>query len=237
MRYAYPAVLETQPDGGLAVFFEGPPGATQGETEAEALREAEDLLLTAPSVCVDEGRPLPRPAQAGGRPVVVVGPLAAAKLALHEAMLDRGVGDVELANRLGSDEKAVRRLRDPLHRSHVGAVEAALRALGRRLVVEVLELALKRARRLAPAPAGRHVPRMATTTAAAAATTISILVNGEARGVPAPATVADLLASIGLDARKVAVERNLEIVPRSAYADTELVAGDALEVVHFIGGG
>ena len=77
---------------------------------------------------------------------------------------------------------------------------------------------------------------MATTTAADAAT-IPITVNGEAREVPAPATVADLLASIGLDTRKVAVERNLEIVPRSAYADTELAAGDALEIVHFIGGG
>ena len=77
---------------------------------------------------------------------------------------------------------------------------------------------------------------MATTTAAAAAT-ISVKVNGEAREVPAPATVADLLARIGLDTCKVAVERNMEIVPRSLYADTELAAGDALEIVHFIGGG
>ena len=78
---------------------------------------------------------------------------------------------------------------------------------------------------------------MATTTTAAAATAISITVNGEARELPAPATVADLLASIGLDTRKVAVERNMEIVPRSAYAGTALAAGDALEIVHFIGGG
>ena len=76
-----------------------------------------------------------------------------------------------------------------------------------------------------------------TTTAAATAATIPITVNGEARSVAAPASVADLLASIGLDTRKVAVERNMEIVPRSAYAETALVAGDALEVVHFIGGG
>ena len=75
---------------------------------------------------------------------------------------------------------------------------------------------------------------MVTTTAAA---TIPITVNGEARQVPAPASVADLLARIGLDTRKVAVERNMEIVPRSTYADTALAAGDALEIVHFIGGG
>ena len=67
--------------------------------------------------------------------------------------------------------------------------------------------------------------------------TISITVNGEAREIPGPATVADLLARIGLDLRKVAVERNLEIVPRSTYAATALAAGDQLEIVHFIGGG
>jgi sulfur carrier protein len=68
-------------------------------------------------------------------------------------------------------------------------------------------------------------------------TMIAITVNGEARQVPAPATVADLLRQIGLDIRKVAVERNLEIVPRSTYAETALAAGDRLEIVHFIGGG
>ena len=67
--------------------------------------------------------------------------------------------------------------------------------------------------------------------------TIPITVNGETREVRAPATVADLLAQIGLDARKIAVERNLEIVPRSTYGATALSAGDRLEIVHFIGGG
>jgi thiamine biosynthesis protein ThiS len=66
---------------------------------------------------------------------------------------------------------------------------------------------------------------------------IAISVNGETREIPAPATVADLLARIGLDIRKVAVERNLEIVPRSIYGTTLLAAGDQLEIVHFIGGG
>jgi thiamine biosynthesis protein ThiS len=66
---------------------------------------------------------------------------------------------------------------------------------------------------------------------------LSVQVNGEQRRVPAGASVADLLALIGLDARKVAVERNREIVPRSAYAATPLAEGDAIEIVHFIGGG
>jgi thiamine biosynthesis protein ThiS len=67
--------------------------------------------------------------------------------------------------------------------------------------------------------------------------TLSVQVNGERRSVPAGASVADLLALVGLEARKVAVERNREIVPRSAYAATLLADGDAIEIVHFIGGG
>jgi sulfur carrier protein len=70
-----------------------------------------------------------------------------------------------------------------------------------------------------------------------AGATIAIEVNGESREMPAGASVADLLAALKLAAPKVAVERNLEIVPRSAWAGTRLAAGDRLEVVHFIGGG
>ncbi len=66
---------------------------------------------------------------------------------------------------------------------------------------------------------------------------IGVLVNGEALDVPAGCTVAGLVARLELDTRKVAVERNLEIVPRSQYGVVTLAAGDRLEIVHFIGGG
>ncbi|HEY4251360.1 MAG TPA: sulfur carrier protein ThiS [Roseomonas sp.] len=69
------------------------------------------------------------------------------------------------------------------------------------------------------------------------AETIQIAINGEPRSVGTGATVALLLAELGLDIRKVAVERNEEIVPRSTYAAQALAAGDRLEIVHFIGGG
>lgn len=65
----------------------------------------------------------------------------------------------------------------------------------------------------------------------------TITLNGAPRAVAASDTVASLLASIGLDMRKVAVERNEAIVPRSTYAQTPLAHGDTLEIVHFIGGG
>jgi thiamine biosynthesis protein ThiS len=70
-----------------------------------------------------------------------------------------------------------------------------------------------------------------------ATATLRIEVNGEPREVPDGASVADLLRLLNLAAPKVAVERNLEIVPRSAWSATTLSAGDRLEVVHFIGGG
>jgi sulfur carrier protein len=70
---------------------------------------------------------------------------------------------------------------------------------------------------------------------------VILTLNGESRVFDRPAcgplSVAGLLAALGLDTRKVAVERNEEIVPRSRYADTCLASGDALEIVHFIGGG
>ena len=69
------------------------------------------------------------------------------------------------------------------------------------------------------------------------ATDVALRVNGQARTVPPGSSVADLLGLIGLAERKVAVERNLEIVPRSKYATTWLSADDAIEIVHFIGGG
>jgi sulfur carrier protein len=64
-----------------------------------------------------------------------------------------------------------------------------------------------------------------------------IVVNGERQMVPAGATVAALLATLDLSSTHVAVERNREIVPRSAYDETGLAEGDALEIVTFVGGG
>ena len=64
-----------------------------------------------------------------------------------------------------------------------------------------------------------------------------LVVNGEERVFTEVGDVAALVASLGLDGRKVAVERNLEIVPKSAYAQTALAEGDRIEIVVFVGGG
>ena len=66
---------------------------------------------------------------------------------------------------------------------------------------------------------------------------VTVTINGETRHLEDAISVAALLTGMGLDPAKIAVERNLEIVPRSQYAATMIGEGDRLEIVHFIGGG
>jgi thiamine biosynthesis protein ThiS len=68
-------------------------------------------------------------------------------------------------------------------------------------------------------------------------TEMEIVVNGEPRRVAEPSTLLDLLETLGLDPRTVVVELNREIVRRPRLAETALAAGDAVELVHFVGGG
>jgi len=68
-------------------------------------------------------------------------------------------------------------------------------------------------------------------------TTFSIVVNGEERAANPGATVTDLLRELGLDSGRVAIERNLEILPRPKWAETKVLAGDRFEIVQFVGGG
>ena len=65
----------------------------------------------------------------------------------------------------------------------------------------------------------------------------TITVNGERRETPQGATVADLLRDLHLLAGRVAVERNLEILPRPQWPNTAIQPGDRYEIVHFVGGG
>ena len=64
-----------------------------------------------------------------------------------------------------------------------------------------------------------------------------VTVNGERRRFAAGTTIAEMLAEVGLDPLRVAVERNLSIVPRSTFAETLVEDGDDYEIVHFVGGG
>ncbi|MFL6690867.1 MAG: sulfur carrier protein ThiS [Alphaproteobacteria bacterium] len=64
-----------------------------------------------------------------------------------------------------------------------------------------------------------------------------VTINGEERRFETAVSIDSLLDELGLEPAKIAVERNLEIVPRSQYRDTNVADGDRLEIVHFIGGG
>jgi len=66
---------------------------------------------------------------------------------------------------------------------------------------------------------------------------LHVTVNGDPRTVTAPATLQDLLAHLHLDPRAVVVEHNRKIVRRPRLAETPIADGDAIELVHFVGGG
>lgn len=138
MRYAYPCTLVPEDGGGFFVSFPDVPEAlTGGGDRLEALRMAEDALAVALAGYVHAGWDIPVPsAVAEKQHLVPLPPVVAAKLALYSAMRAQGVTKVALGEKLGVSESAVRKLLNPEHRSHIGQVKNALRALGRCLVVE-----------------------------------------------------------------------------------------------------
>jgi thiamine biosynthesis protein ThiS len=66
---------------------------------------------------------------------------------------------------------------------------------------------------------------------------MTILINGERREVPEGLNVDALLAHLGMAAGRVAIERNLDILPRARWSETQIQADDSFEIVHFVGGG
>ena len=66
---------------------------------------------------------------------------------------------------------------------------------------------------------------------------LTIVVNGDERAIKAGETVSDLLVALGLQNGRVAIERNLKILPRAEWATTQIAAGDRYEIVQFVGGG
>ena len=138
MRFTYPARLRPDSTGELIVSFRDLPEClTSGADETEALAEAADALEEAIAGRIDDREPIPVPSPRRAREHLVSVPAeTAAKAALAVALRETGVSRVALAARLGIDEKAVRRMLDPRHRSSANRIHQALRALGHDLVVE-----------------------------------------------------------------------------------------------------
>lgn len=110
---------------------------TSGKDRAEALELAEDALVAALGAYfrLRQDIPLPSPIE-DGQESIPLPPIPAAKVALCTAMREQGITEAELAERLGIGRNSARSICNPDHRSHMGRIEKALRAVGRRLVVE-----------------------------------------------------------------------------------------------------
>jgi antitoxin HicB len=140
--YAYRAAFEPGSRRGNVVvtFPDVPEAVTQGRGQADARAMAEEALGLILLAYLQEGRALPKPRVKSRELVEVsVAPDVAAKLAVLESFAAAGISKSELARRIGKDEKEVRRILDPKHPTKLPALTATLRALGKRLVVGVME--------------------------------------------------------------------------------------------------
>src|SRR5271166_1325574 len=137
MRFVYPYTIHQSKDGAWQVRFPDVPEAmTEGETKAEAHALATDALLAALGGLMKLKRDLPVP-RPGGRLVVIVPMLQAAKLALYQALREHGLSKVTLAQKLGKKEGEVRRMLDLDHQTRVGTLEHALWLLDKQVASEV----------------------------------------------------------------------------------------------------
>ena len=136
-RFEYAVSLEPVEEGGFVVLCRDLPQlVTQGEDLEHALSEAADAMDEVFAAYMQSGLSLPAPSKVRKREHVVSPPAETmAKAALYVAMKDAGISKVQLAKRLGVDEKEVRRLLDPHYGSKLPRIAQAIEALGRRLVI------------------------------------------------------------------------------------------------------
>ncbi len=139
MKLAYPiTLLEKDGQGRYVVRCpDFPQLDCEGESPRQALAAARDCLTPLLQEQVKARAHLKRPSTKKLDDVIEPPVLIAAKLALYQTMRDQDVSNVALARRMGAVEGTVRRLLDLEHRSHVEQVEAALRVLGKRLIVDL----------------------------------------------------------------------------------------------------
>lgn len=135
----YPATLTEDETGATIVSFRDVPEALTGDDDrAIAKTEAEDCLLAALEIYMRQRRPIPTPSAVGPEDLPVrVPPLARAKLALYEILIEQSLSNSELGRRVNLSESQVRRLLDLRHETAIDRIDAYLRLLGQRLVVTI----------------------------------------------------------------------------------------------------
>lgn len=139
-EFAYPVELTAAAEGGFVVRVPDLPEiVTQGEDVGDALTQAADAIEEAFAGRIRAQDSIPVPSGAGGRPMVAVPPLMAAKAALTLALREAGMSQAELARHLEVDEKEVRRLLDPRHPSKLPRLAKALAVLGKGIEISVFD--------------------------------------------------------------------------------------------------
>jgi len=136
-RFQYPVLLTPAEEGGFVVTCRDLPQLiTQGDTEHDALEQAADAMDEVFATYMVEGMEFPEPSKAKRREHLVAPPAETmAKAALFVAMRQAGISKLQLARRLGVDEKEVRRLLDPHYGSKLPRIAQAISVLGQRLVI------------------------------------------------------------------------------------------------------
>ena len=140
VTFSYPAKFtpESKGKGYVVAFDDLPEALTGGRNLVEARREASDCLGSALAFRMIDKRPIPQPSRARKGQEYVQVPLSLApKLALYVAMQEQGVGNSELARQLKCRETVIRRMLDPKHASRPEKLQAALQALGKRILVRM----------------------------------------------------------------------------------------------------
>jgi antitoxin HicB len=142
--FVYPARFERgdKPKVLVVTFRDIPEAITQGQGEKDAVWQAADCLEEAIAGRIADGREIPHAGKIrrGERMIPVPAPMAA-KAALYVAMREASLTNVQLARKLGCDEREVRRMLDPRHPTKLPRIKEALELLGKRLVVGVEEAA------------------------------------------------------------------------------------------------
>jgi len=135
--HAYPVNLRRDGKFILVTFPDIPEAITQGDNREHALEMAKEALESAMEFYFEDRRRVPGPSKPKrGQPVVELSPSISAKVHLLNEMLRQKVKPAELARRLGTTPQEVNRLTNLRHATKIDRVDAALRALGKRLIVK-----------------------------------------------------------------------------------------------------
>jgi antitoxin HicB len=143
MTYAYPVRFREDQNGTVIATVPDVPGAmTVGIDRAEALERIQGALIVMLAARMEDHESIPRPSvPTRGQRTVMLSPMVAAKLSIYQAMRARRSTRDQLRQRLGWDESHIARLLDLRRRTRLEDLEAALQALGKRLVIEVRDAA------------------------------------------------------------------------------------------------